>query len=359
MTTAEEKLVIEGGKVKLLTQQRQIAAKDQGGVICDYLRFTILKDRLLATVNMEPDTEDQLLVQVMAEYFAELLGYSFGMMRPGRDYYDFSATIENEFGQEVASVSGGGQSQRDTFCFTLKGEGCTYAHPGWERRVHEFFGSAFPKLTRIDLAKDFYDHAHLSVDAAVIAYEVDGGFSYRNRMPTHQEHGVWIGPVKHSRTFQVGKRESGKLCRVYEKDHQFGNLEGQWVRCEVELRAVNRIVPWDALVAPGAYFAGAYEFCNWLVHLDAPIRISTQTKVAEVSVEKVMRWVNRVVAPTLVQLTSALPNFDWLEHMVIDNAQRRIPRGLRGLNRHAITQGLDKYLLRYAPHLEAAPLVGL
>lgn len=36
MNQADEKLVIEGGKLKFLTQDRQIAAKDQGGVVVDY-----------------------------------------------------------------------------------------------------------------------------------------------------------------------------------------------------------------------------------------------------------------------------------------------------------------------------------
>ncbi|MDP3798879.1 MAG: replication initiation factor domain-containing protein [Polaromonas sp.] len=347
----DEKLVIEGGRVKVVTQERQINAVDQGGVIIDYLRFTVLRDRMLGTKSMPLDTDDENLAHLMALKFAELLGYTLGDHRPGRDYYDHTFTIMNPLGQEVASVSGGGESQRDTFCFTLKGEGCTYARHGWEKRVSEFFGDLFPKITRIDLARDCWEHGQLSIEAAVKAY-ADHAFSYQNRLPSYTQHGCWIDG--HSRTFQVGKRESGKLIRVYEKGHQFGMMDDQWVRAEVELRSVNRVIPWAALLKPGEYFAGAYEFCHWLVHQGMdniqPARVKTATKTAVVSVEAAMRWVTRVVAPTLVQITSAMPDYDWLTHLVLNNVNRRVPRALRGLNHHAIQHGLTTFFDRINPN---------
>lgn len=370
MNTPDEKLVIEGGKVKFATQARQIAAKGQGGVIIDYLRFTILRDRIIQSgmgpEAQDPDTsrlmriyatehgiqsgadvQDLDICRSMALKFAELLGYELGEQRPGRDYYDHTFTVVNAFGHEVASVSGGGDSQRDTFCFTLKGEGCTFALPAWEYRTAKFFEPMFPKITRIDLAKDCFDPSMLTVNAAVEAYK-DHAFSYQNRLPSYSQHGCWIDG--HSRTFQVGKRESGKLCRIYEKDHQFGIMDGHWVRAEVELRSVNRVIPWEALSLPGQYFAGAYEFCNWLVHQDNPIPVKTQTKVAVVSVEAAMRWVNRVVAPTLVQITAAMPSYDWLDLLVGDNLTRRVPRALRGLNHGALAEGLEKFFTKINPN---------
>lgn len=353
----DERLVIEGGKVKVVTQARQIAATNQGGVIIDYLRFTVLRGRFI-TKNVPDETEDLDICRLMALKFAALLGFELGDQRPGRDYYDHTFTIINSFSQEIASVSGGGESQRDTFCFTLKGEGCTFALPGWEKRVHEFFEELAPKITRVDLAKDCFQRGQLTVDAAVAAYD-DGAFSYRNRLPSYQQHGCWRPGDSHSRTFQIGKRESGKLCRIYEKDHQFGIMDGEWVRCEVELRSVNRVIAWEALLLPGQYFAGAYEFCNWLVHLAEPITVKTATKVGDVSVEKAMRWVQRVVAPTLVQITSAMPDFSWLEFLVLDNVNRRIPRGLRGLNHLAVQQGMGKFFNRLNPNPGLASPVGL
>lgn len=351
--TSDEKLVLEGGKVKLLTMSRELKSHSggQGGVILDYLRFTVLRDAMLVTKNMPRDTLDQDLCFLMASKFATLLGFSVGDVRPGRDYYDHTVTILNAFDQEIASVSGGGDSQRDTFCFTLKGEGCTYALDGWEQSVYEFFSALNPKITRIDLARDTFDNFAVSIESAIAAYK-DNRFSYQNRKPSYRLIGCTMeGEPQHSRTFQVGKRESGKLCRAYEKGHQFGMMTDPWVRVEVELRSVNRVIPWDCMVKPGEYFAGAYEWCNWLVHEGCSHleqrRIKTQTKIAEASVESAMRWVNRVVAPTLVQLTAAMPDFNWLENIVLDNVQRRVPRALRGLNHNALKVGLDKFFSRY------------
>lgn len=350
--TQDEKLVIEGGKVKFATEGRQISAMDNGGVIVDYLRFTVLRDRIVSEMQhtIPLDSDDENTVMRLAFVFAGLLGYFPGDARPGRDYYSHTFTVLNSFGQEVGSVSGGGQSQRDTFCFTLKGEGCTFALPNWEKRISEFFAPMFPKITRIDLARDCWEHGHLSVDAAVLAYN-DHAFSYRNRKPKYTQHGCWLDGDNHSRTFQVGQRESGKLIRIYEKGHQFGMMADQWVRAEVELRSVNRVIPWEALIKTGDYFAGAYEFCNWLVHhLDKlPIKVKTQTKVAEISVERAMRWLNRVVAPTLVQITSVMPNFDWLESIVLDNVNRKVPRGLRGLNHGVLDDEMKKFFERINP----------
>lgn len=356
MISSDEKLVLEGGKVKLLTMARELDSHvgGQGGVIIDYFRFTLLRNSMLQTRNMPMDTSDENLCYIMASKFAELLGYSLGDVRPGRDYYDHTVTIINSFGQEIASVSGGGDSQRDTFCFTLKGEGCTYARHGWEKSVSEFFAALNPKITRIDLARDSFDHGFLNIENAIGAYK-DDRFSYQKRKPSYRLIGCTLpGEVQHSRTFQVGKRESGKLIRVYEKGHQFGMMDDQWVRAEVELRSVNRVIPWECLLKPGDYFAGAYEWCNWLVHQGGmhleQKRIKTQTKVAEASVEAAMRWVARVVAPTLVQITSAMPDFDWLQNLVLSNAQRRVPRALRGLNHHALKQGLDNWFDRINPN---------
>ena len=347
----DEKLVLQGGKVKFATQGRQIAAVDQGGVIVDYLRFTVLRDAMLDSGKTMPlDTSDEDLARFMALRFSALLGFTLGDYRPGRDYYEHTFTVLNAFGHEIGSVSGGGASQMDTFCFTLKGEGCTYAHPKWESRVSDFFGKYSPKITRIDLARDCFSFSDLSIESAVVAYE-DHGFSYQNRRPKYGQYGCWLPQDGHSRTFQVGKRESGKLMRVYEKGHQFGMMADEWVRAEVELRSTNRIVPWEALTKTGDYFAGAYEFCNWLVHhLDkSPVVIKTHTKVAEISVQRAMKWFNRVVAPTLVQITKIMPDYDWMTSIVLDNANRAVPRGLRGLDYPSLQQGMTKFFDRLDP----------
>lgn len=334
--TQEERLVLEGGRVKFLTQQRQILAADQAGVICDTLRFTCPETAFMGTDLIPGDTQAQDLARLLALHFARLLGFDLGDDRPGRDYYDHTTTIMNANGYEVGSVSAGGEGQRGTVAFTLKGEGCTNARPGWQALVHDAFADKFPKITRIDLARDFYE-GEVTVDDAVIAYR-DHAFSYQNRRPKPNNIGNWEDG--NSRTFQVGMRESGKLCRIYEKDHQFGIMDGQWVRVEVEIRNTNRVIPWDALTCSAQYFAGAYEFCHWVCNYPVATPIKTAVKVAARGAEALVNWLRRTVAPTLVQISGHMPDFEWLEDLVLAESHRPMPKSLRGIAPHNLSQSM-------------------
>jgi DNA relaxase NicK len=380
--TRDEKLVLEGNKVKLLSERRQLASKAQSGVVVDYLRFTFKRANIPESRRVPEHSDDQDLARWFAQVFAQLLGFVLGLDRPGRDYYEFTTTIENALGHEVGSVSAGGESQRGTICVTLKGEGCTHARPGWEQRVNAYFDEYHPTITRIDLAKDFFE-GEVDIGELVGLYQTHA-FSYRNRRPKHECHGAWLGidaaidysqssgdaislraiaesthfKPGHSRTFQVGKRESGKLFRGYEKGHQYGLMESKWLRCEVELRNQNRVIAWEALVEPAEYYAGAYEATHWLSNHATATRVPTATKTAEASAERVVRWFERVVAPTLVQFVKVMPDFDWITGMVLDQAHRRTPKGLRGLSFHTIQHGIEKCLDRYVPHPEAPAFAG-
>ena len=323
---SEEKLVLEGGKVKFLTQQRQVEAKAQAGVICDTLRFTVA-DMCFRGDMLPDDTDAQNLARLLAMHFANLLGFTLGDDRPGRDYYDFTTTIQNANGYEVGSVSAGGEGQRGTVAFTLKGEGCTNARPGWQQRVHEAFEAMHPKITRIDLARDFYE-GEVTIEDAVSSYR-DNAFSYQGRKPKPHNVGNWEDG--NSRTFQVGTRESGKVCRVYEKDHEFKIMDGKWVRVEVELRNVNRVIPWDALTESAQYFAGAYEFCHWVCNYPIATPVRTSARVGANGVQAKVNWLRRVVAPTLVQVAGYLPDFEWLEDLVLSEQHRPMPKSLRGI----------------------------
>lgn len=77
------------------------------------------------------------------------------------------------------------------------------------------------------------------------------------------------------RTVYVGKREkSDKFFRAYEKGFELaGKVAGMVVtaidghpvediyRCEVELKAESRPIPWEVVERRDQYFAGSYPFC--------------------------------------------------------------------------------------------------
>lgn len=344
---SEEKMVLEGRRVKLLSAER--SARADAGVVIDYFRCTVGRDALyrasipskgeLIVDGLQLDHE---VVYDLAVHWARLLGFQPGETRPGRDFYDHTFTIVNEDGIEVGSVSGGGAMQRGTFCFTLKGYGCTSAQAGWEDRAYAFFVPLQATITRIDLARDFFNGEYGYKDAEQ-AYR-DGEFSYRGRAPSVYQHGDF--ETGHSRTFQVGKRESGKLFRGYDKGHQFKLMDDPWWRAEVELRNHNRVIPLETLIRPASFFAGAYGFCARILEDVPPQTIPTGLKVAEASVERTLQWFEKTVAPSLVHI-SLTAGFDWLTRMAIEHAHRDKPRSLKGLSAESIKAGVERAVKRF------------
>ncbi len=343
----DERLALEGKKVKIICGER--AAQADSGVVVDYFRCTVTREALfsasipskgeLIVDGLQLDSE---IVADLAIHFAKLLGFERGESRPGRDYYDHSFTIINENGQEVASVSGGGESQCGTFCFSLKGNGCTFAQPGWEQRLYDFFAPLKAKVTRIDLARDFFDGQYGFSDAAK-AYE-DGEFSYRGRAPSCDDIGSRKG---YAATFSVGKRDSGKVFRGYDKGHQFRNLDDPWWRAEVEFRSNNRILPLELLIRRASFFAGAYGFTARILEGVEPQTIPTCQRVAEASVERTVKWFERTVAPSLVHISLAA-GFDWLTQIAVDQANRPLPRSLEGISPASMKAGVLKALKRFS-----------
>lgn len=336
-----EKLILEGRRVKIKTAERAVRA--DAGVVVDYLRVTVKRDTLLRLDFIPEDASDAAATGLLARHLAEIVGAEFGEMRDrGRDYYAHTATIWNEHGREVGSVSGGGEHQRGTFCFTLKGEACTYGPAGWERRAFDFFQVLEAKITRIDLCRDFFDGEKGGVDAARDGYRA-GLFDYRNRRPSCEVAGDW--EHSKSRTWYVGKRESGKLFRAYEKGHQFGDMASPWWRAEIELRGHQRIIPLESIIRPAAFFAGAYSFCAELLEGVPPVTVPTGHKTAEASVERCLRWIEKTVAPAIVHI-SLQAGFDWLTHIAIEHAYRPVPGSIKGLTSAAIKTGVQRAIQR-------------
>lgn len=352
-----EQLIFDGKRVLIKTIER--AARADSGVIIDYLRFTVKRQVLhrlqdLNIVDADHNTHnDAYITRHLAERLAHLTGYTFGEVRQkGRDYYEHTCTIWNANGHEVGSVSGGGEHQRGTFCFTLKGEACTHAATGWERAVYDFAQGLDSKITRIDLCRDYFDGEKGGVEGVRQAY-LTGQFDYRNRRPSQENAGSW--DTGHSRTYYVGKRESGKMFRAYEKGHQYGDMESPWWRAEVELRSHQRIIPLETIIRPASYFAGAYSYTHELLQNVEPVSIKTAHAVAEACSERVVRWIERTVSPSIVHL-SLNSGFDWITRLAIEHASRPMPKAMRGLSPNSIMHGLNQALKRFTSSTEEPAL---
>jgi phage replication initiation protein len=175
---------------------------------------------------------------------------------------------------------------------TLNGSGCMAAKDGWEMRVFNFLKlkAVAPKITRVDLAHDVYDGVNYSLDRAFADYKTDL-YTNGGRTPDCEQRGNWERPSGKGRTFYVGHRTNGKFARIYEKGKQLGDKESPWVRCEVEFKSVDRIVPFDVLLCPGQYLAEAYPAFNWIS--EKRERIETKKKEAQAGYSKMVEWLHR------------------------------------------------------------------
>ena len=198
------------------------------------------------------------------------------------------------YGDVVAWMDYGGDSQRGWLRFEMPGKGC-----GWVCDWNVFAGLVGvldrAELMRVDLKIDTIDGS-VSHEKVLDAYKA-GRFKREGggRNPVLKT--VETSRVEDGRTAYIGARTSSRFIRCYEKGWQVVSKLGlpEWVvnhalkldfddglgmrnvrdyyRVEAELKAVDGVVlPWPCLVDRDAYFAGAAPFCADLVDV-APRRI--------------------------------------------------------------------------------------
>ena len=209
----------------------------------------------------------------------------------GIHFYKYGFTIGSN-DAKLGTIGIGGQN--NTVLVMVTGVGCQYADNYWEHNLYNFLkdnDTINPKLTRIDLAHDDFEGSYSSPEIADTA-DSQGMFALTNKLPTVQHLGDWKRPTGAGRTLQIGKRENGKLYRGYEKGKKFGDAESPWFRSEVEFGTAGRHLPFEMLISPTEYFAGAYPYCLELVEhakgeiFDTVSRIPCTQKEAEISLNK-------------------------------------------------------------------------
>lgn len=159
--------------------------------------------------------------------------------------------------------------------------------PDWTALTKFLRDTLQGRITRWDGAVDDYEGGH-TVDYAVQQY-LEGKFTAGGNEPSCNQNGNWIKPDGKGRTFYVGKRENGKMLRVYEKGMQLGSAWHPWVRWEIEMHNVDRVIPWEVLLEPGKYVAGTYpNALGWIQ--EEMQRISTLQKTATLSYEHLAHY---------------------------------------------------------------------
>ena len=298
---SKQELTIRTAKGIELVPIRMPVGTEQ--VIIDAVNFVVSVDtfgefdEVLKDAEM-PEAERLELVKEFVFEITTVLSDIFGSdfsdatyNGKGIHFYKYGFSIGSN-DAKLGTIAIGGQN--NTVLIMITGTGCQYADNYWEHNLYNFLkdkNTVNPKLTRIDLAHDDFEGIYSSPE---IADEADsqGMFALTNRMPTVQHLGDWKRPTGAGRTLQVGKRENGKLYRGYEKGKKFGDVDSLWFRSEVEFGTAGRHLPFEMLISPTQYFAGAYPFCLELVEhakgeiLDTVSRVPCTKKEAEISLNK-------------------------------------------------------------------------
>lgn len=182
-----------------------------------------------------------------------------------------------QLGETKTFFAHGGQN--NTAFLSIPGEAC-HSIPNWTNLVKLLRDDLKAKITRWDGAVDDYLGIH-SVDSSVEAY-IAGNFNAGGKTPGCDQRGNWLKPDGSGRTFYVGKRKNGKMMRIYEKGMQLGEKWSPWVRWELELHNVDREIPWDVVIQPGKYVAGAYPKATGWIQQDMS-RVRTIQNTARIS----------------------------------------------------------------------------
>lgn len=172
----------------------------------------------------------------------------------------------------VGRVDYGGESQRGWVRWDISGKGCEWVSKWGEIDQVEALPSA--EIRRLDIALTTWD-GEVGHDQVVAAHSA-GRFASGGRPPALQQ--IISSDPRAGRTCNIGKRDGAdKFFRGYEKGFELAGklpaqlaqqctqIEGYAVegiyRCEVELKADNRPIPWEVVERRDQYFAGSYPFC--------------------------------------------------------------------------------------------------
>lgn len=180
----------------------------------------------------------------------------------------------------VGRVDFGGESQRGWVRWDMPGKGCQWV-TDWDA-VAEVEALPEAEIRRLDVCLTTWN-GEVGHDDVVKAH-TEGRFICGGRPPALRQ--ITSSDPRAGRTCEVGKREKAdKFFRGYEKGwemlasvpesirssvtHLQGvGPEGQPMmyrpegiyRCEVELKAENKPIPWEVIERRDQYFAGSYPF---------------------------------------------------------------------------------------------------
>ena len=181
------------------------------------------------------------IVHLLSQYLYSIFGFGVVQERKvGLNRYNRSFVLgvpevgQSESFARYGFVCIGGNN--NTVMVSLTGTGLGAAVSGWESRLKEFaqilqdkYSQKSFKITRVDLAKDFFDGEY-NIETMLRDY-YEGGFTLNKKRPTLLKFGYgWENQecLGEGRTLYIGKRENSRYIRGYEKGKQLGGFDLNW-----------------------------------------------------------------------------------------------------------------------------------
>ena len=282
----------------------------------DQISFSIHEDTFSLLAGYPLVADDEYIVRasmVLTDIFG--FGITEKAKHSGGRFYD-SCWLMGTDNAQYGRVHFGGQN--NTMLIEVTATGCNAASDGWESRLYNFILQAVrPKITRIDIAKDFFQGEYTPEQAK--SDRLAGKFTNHHMMPDGESVGTdWESNNGKGKTYYVGSRESSKYVRVYEKGKQLGDKESQWVRFEIEFKAKDIVIPFEVLIVPGEYFGGAYPVCAQFQ--EKAKRIEAVKKNLELTFERCIEVAKNQVGRAINAAKSMFPHKDRSEILAMFEA---------------------------------------
>lgn len=261
-------------------------AQPRAGALGDSPRPVIRGERSGADWLAFTFMEAEFILAAFAAVLRKVLGWSsLHVVERREGLYGFTSSAsvllcDSENAPKIGKIAWGGESQRGRVYVSLTGALCSLVE-NWQP-TYDLLACLDANITRLDLAYDDFE-GRRTVDDAVGWYR-SGAFNAGGRNPAISNSGDWLGDGSRGRTLYIGRRQHGKLLRVYEKGKQLGDASSPWVRWELELHNRDRTIPHDALLYPTRYLAGAYSGTSWIS--EASSRIETHRKTAQITLDR-------------------------------------------------------------------------
>lgn len=335
--------VLRNGK---LTEQLFRQPTDGNKAFVDQLTFVFDKSSICALINRDPKefehSEDY--INALNPYLYEIFGFACSHNRDkSANFYSESYNIgdlETTYG--YACLGGGiNKSNADTICIELTAFGLGAADDGWEHRLHAF--STLPdvfdfRYTRVDIAHDFLG-GEFTIDQALNTYYKDGFTNAFTRPKLRKDGDDWYNDTSNGRTLYIGSRQSSRLLRFYEKGKQLKMSDSPWVRCELELRSRDLVIPKDIVINSGDYLCASYPAFETLFKTDTPKNIVVKERIIQRCIEHSIKYLV-IQGSKAVNMLKELGQTDE-EIVSIFNNQTKLPKGTHLGQYFAAHLGID------------------